>query len=457
MSKSRKYFDMHQRYVRSLRPIKVSPAIAHLDVIRRECFPDGTLLERSPRDWAKSLTLVGGVTPARCDVTNGSSDFQTYLLVPSPHLAEIQVAVRDYRFRLNILGERETRFCDSLPVAPPSEIILDFSSQENLSFIESLSTDDFWSKVPDSVRKSGSTASQSPPPKSPKSQGSGPRKRSVDDDPSGVHRLSKSSPSPDGPGGPETEARRVSRNPQSDDLSLRLAVSASLAATVLSRLDEMDKDLKAQKLEFTKFVAQTNQSFDKDENRLDGVILQSMAKHQAASMTAFQTQFEGMMAQLMASLHPTIATSPSARRPHSSTYESYPIASATTPPSSDDLVRVSLSSNALVCHDASRSSMSIASGSSDSSLSHVKPPQSKKTKKSRSISNDMEQLSTGFEAGSDSEFSDMDDIDSLVPLTSVTPSLSIQCDSVPIPTIDALTDPNIKYNYLRDSDGGASE
>jgi hypothetical protein len=90
-------------------------------------------------------------------------------------------------------------------------------------------------------------------------------------------------------------------------------------------------------------------------------------------------------------------------------------------------------------------------------LSHVKPPQSKKTKKSRSISNDMEQLSTGFEAGSDSEFSDMDDIDSLVPLTSVTPSLSIQCDSVPIPTIDALTDPNIKYNYLRDSDGGASE
>jgi hypothetical protein len=127
-------------YVFSIRKLCLSPAITNLDIVRKESFLDDTTLERTARKWVTSLTLSNGA-PIRCDVVNGSSDKQTLLLVPRQHYAYAQAALREYRLRLNVLGERESRFRDSIP-GLPTEILFDPSTQDNLHFIELLSSEE---------------------------------------------------------------------------------------------------------------------------------------------------------------------------------------------------------------------------------------------------------------------------------------------------------------------------
>lgn len=86
---------MHQSYVRSLKMI-----ITHLDIARVEQMPDGSTLERSTRDWAMQHTLADGITNAQCDIVNGSSDHNAYLLVPTPHYDDIKEAFKAYQLRL---------------------------------------------------------------------------------------------------------------------------------------------------------------------------------------------------------------------------------------------------------------------------------------------------------------------------------------------------------------------
>lgn len=53
-----KLFETHDRYIKSLRSISLSPMITNLDTKRTEHFPDGNTLERSTRDWATSITSI---------------------------------------------------------------------------------------------------------------------------------------------------------------------------------------------------------------------------------------------------------------------------------------------------------------------------------------------------------------------------------------------------------------
>ena len=76
----KKYFNMHQTYVRSLKLIQISPSVNELDTPRVEQMEDGTTLERTTREWAMQLTLSDGQTSARCDIVNGSPDQLVYLL-----------------------------------------------------------------------------------------------------------------------------------------------------------------------------------------------------------------------------------------------------------------------------------------------------------------------------------------------------------------------------------------
>lgn len=454
----RKYFDMHLSYISSLRSIKLSPGISNLDVARRESHPDGTYTERTPREWATTLTLADGHTPARCDVTNGSSDFQTYLLVPTEHYAEILTAVRAYRFRLNILGERETRFRDSL--SPPTEIEVDLSTQDNLSYLEALSAS--WKPAAaasaDNDASSGTsqnTQRRSPPRKgfSSRASRSFARKPPVDNDHDFLNGRSQT------PKSPTTSKPASTRNPQSDDHSLRSAGSASLA-TVLSRLDAMDKELQSQKQTFEDFAAKTNDQFSQQNTRLqkvdklDGMIIKCMVDHQAESLSAMQTKFDGMMAQLMASLSPGIAPSPSSRRPHPSTYNDH---------QENHTARASVVDSPGLVHEHSnptQSSMSVASGSSGSS-SHLHPP---RNKKSRSIRTDLEQLSIASAQASDSEFSDLGgDILYSSPVHAVHPGdppaeepTDMQTEVSQTSNTKAHTDSTTQNTYQCESDGGDS-
>ena len=204
-----KYFAMHQSYIRSLRPIKISPGITQLDKEFMETMDDGSTLERTTREWATSLFLADGVTSARCDVVNGSPDQQLYLLVPQPYFDEIKEALRVYRVRLNLLGQRESRFRDSLPDLP-SVIHVDVSTQANLDFLEFLSSDEKWRRAPDSVRGGKSNQSETSAPDSASRFPPGTSSASsLENDSSAVDQPLW--PPPDGPGKGKTRSQKSSK------------------------------------------------------------------------------------------------------------------------------------------------------------------------------------------------------------------------------------------------------
>jgi hypothetical protein len=76
------YFQFHDKWAKSLKAITISPQINHLDQVRVEYNEDGTITERSTREWALSLKELDGITPALCDVVNGTRDQMSYLVSP---------------------------------------------------------------------------------------------------------------------------------------------------------------------------------------------------------------------------------------------------------------------------------------------------------------------------------------------------------------------------------------
>ena len=124
-------------------------------------MPNGETFERTTREWATSLCLSDG-SNARCDVVNGTQGNQTLLLVPAQHLNEIKESVRNYRLRINVLGQRKSRFRDSLPVLP-AEIQFDPSTQANLTFLENLSSEEIWNQATPGVQSTSATGPPSLP------------------------------------------------------------------------------------------------------------------------------------------------------------------------------------------------------------------------------------------------------------------------------------------------------
>ena len=266
----KKYFEMHQTYVRSLRPIPISPSINNIDELRIEYCDDGTTIERTPRAWATSLLLSNG-TPARCDLVNGSPCHQVLLLVPVQHLKEVKEALCSYKFRLNVLGEREARFRDSLP-GLPSKIRIDKSTQDNLAFLEQLSSDNVWKQAPASVRSKTSSISSlqskrsalPPPAVSPSST----MPDSHDFPANASHQTDSTQP----PKSFQAANSFASRNPQSDDqtvASMRSsAISASTLSAIYDRLKSLESSLNDQKNDLKVLATSTTEKFQKVDHRM---------------------------------------------------------------------------------------------------------------------------------------------------------------------------------------------
>ena len=410
----KKYFEMHQIYVRSLRPIPISPSITKIDDLRIEQFEDGTTTERTPQAWATSLRLSNG-QPARCDLVNGSPCHQVLLLVPVQHLTEVREALSAYKFRLNVLGEREARFRDSLP-GLPSEIRIDKSTQANLNFLEQLSSEEVWQQAPTSVRSKTSSlsslskrSSRTPPAVSQSSTANG-----SEDFPPLSETSPKESSQPQASAIPDS-AGPVHRNPQSDEqttASMQSSNTSSSISALLARLQAVESALDDQKSALQTLSQSTTTQFHKVEQRmqrldqLDSTILEKMSQHQAESMNVMKTHFEGMMAKMIASFasHDSVNSS------------------ATSPTFPQQFSATSQQDVSPVGHDHSRlSAVSIPSrnkrdrahleNSADASdvLVMGEPPGSPKEnlpekKLSRSLQTDMEQLSI-TEMDSDSDLS----------------------------------------------------
>ena len=88
-------FKTHDVHVKSLRWLPLFPLISNLDKPRKEYNPDGSSIERSTREWARSIKNLEGSGLAQCDVVNGGTDQLCYLLFTPEH-AE---AAEEYRTR----------------------------------------------------------------------------------------------------------------------------------------------------------------------------------------------------------------------------------------------------------------------------------------------------------------------------------------------------------------------
>ena len=150
-------FLFHEKWLRSLKASPMAPLVFHLDQQRIEYCDDGSIIERSAREWAATLTYPDG-TPALCDVVNGTRDKKAYFLTPAPFDLQGQKHLKQYRSRLSPPSHREARFRDSVPDLP-DVIHIQTEIASNVSFLTNLLTSDKWQHLPDSTTTSQSTKS----------------------------------------------------------------------------------------------------------------------------------------------------------------------------------------------------------------------------------------------------------------------------------------------------------
>jgi hypothetical protein len=124
-------FQTHDKHVKSLRWLPLSPMLSNLDRIRKEYNADGTFLERTTRDWARTIKATDG-NYAQCDVVNGGTDQKCYLLFPPQHQATANVALEEYPFT-----QREARFRSD--IGPPPTIHLSKHVIANIELMKKLS------------------------------------------------------------------------------------------------------------------------------------------------------------------------------------------------------------------------------------------------------------------------------------------------------------------------------
>jgi hypothetical protein len=142
---------MQDIYAKSLKSFPFFPTLINLDKVSKEIYDDGTVIERSTREWASSVFKDTDDIEARCEVVNGGFDQKAYLLTPFKYSTIVSEQFRQYRLRINPIGRREARFRDSLP-GLPSVIHIDTSTQRNLDLLETMSSKEMWQKAPPSVR-----------------------------------------------------------------------------------------------------------------------------------------------------------------------------------------------------------------------------------------------------------------------------------------------------------------
>ena len=154
-------FQTHDAYVKSLRWLPLFPLLSNLDRPRKEYQPDGSFIERTTREWARSIKDLDGKSSAQCDVVNGGLDQLPYLLFTPSYTEAATVALEDYRRRLYPFTQREAQFRDT--VGPPPYIHFSKSVIANLDFIKRLSSSNNSSISPTSKESEAEQSSVTTP------------------------------------------------------------------------------------------------------------------------------------------------------------------------------------------------------------------------------------------------------------------------------------------------------
>ena len=130
-------FQTHDKHVKSLRWLSLSPMLSNLDRTRKEYNPDGTSIERTTREWAHNIKASDGKF-AQCDVVNGGTDQKCYLLFTPQHEQAANMALEEYRKRLYPFTQQEARFRSD--IGPPPTVHLSKHVIANIDFMKKLSS-----------------------------------------------------------------------------------------------------------------------------------------------------------------------------------------------------------------------------------------------------------------------------------------------------------------------------
>jgi hypothetical protein len=130
-------FQTHDKHVKSLCWLFLSPMLSNLDRTRKEYNPDGISIARTTREWARNIKASDG-NYAQCDVVNGGTDQKCYLLFPPYHEQAANVALEEYRKRLYPFTQREARFRSD--IGPPPTVHLSKHVIANIDFMKKLSS-----------------------------------------------------------------------------------------------------------------------------------------------------------------------------------------------------------------------------------------------------------------------------------------------------------------------------
>ena len=72
-------FEYHNSFVKSLNWLPLFPLLSNLDRVRKEHNTDGTVIERTTCEWARSIKTIDGSAYAQCDVVNGGEVLNFYI------------------------------------------------------------------------------------------------------------------------------------------------------------------------------------------------------------------------------------------------------------------------------------------------------------------------------------------------------------------------------------------
>ena len=133
-----KLFESHDSFVKSLTWLPLFPLLSNLDRVRKEHNKDGTVTERTTREWARNIKTLDGSSYAQCDVVNGGDDKLCYLLFQPKDKEAAHQALEAYRRSLYPFTQREAQF--RAEVGPPPVIHLSKRVIANLEFIKNLAS-----------------------------------------------------------------------------------------------------------------------------------------------------------------------------------------------------------------------------------------------------------------------------------------------------------------------------
>ena len=130
-------FQTHDSHVKSLRWLPLSPLLSNLDRPQKEYQLDGSFIDRTTREWARSIKDLDGKTSAQCDVVNGGLNQLSYLIFTPKFTEAATIALEEYRKRLYPFTQREAQFRAS--IGTPPCIHMSKRVIANLEFIKRLS------------------------------------------------------------------------------------------------------------------------------------------------------------------------------------------------------------------------------------------------------------------------------------------------------------------------------